>query len=471
MRAEDKRALRNKPLKRIRVLFILMFAGLVANILYFVVVQSDQIVINDYNPRLEEMEASVMRGDILDRNGKLLATSKVVNGTQVRSYPYNGLFAHTVGYTAVGKTGIEGYNNLDLIRSKNTFKDQLVQPFLDEKPKGNSVVTTFDLELQQLARESLGNNKGAVVAMDPTTGEILALVSAPDFDPNNVGESYEQLIADSENALLLNRGTQGLYPPGSTYKTITTIAYLEEHNEADFFHYCEGEAFVGQKVIHCYDNHAHGRIGLDEAFALSCNTAYAKMGEALNHDRLNAISEQFLFNQEIPIEIPTAKSQFVLNSNSTPNEVVETVIGQGKTLITPLNNLLIASAIANEGVIFKPFISKSIISADGTPISETLPEIYSTIMSSAMANTLEGYMKLTSEEGTAKALNTETYSIASKTGTAENSQGKAHAWYIGYAPVENPKIAIAIIVENVGSSTKYAVPIADVLYKYYLGDE
>lgn len=468
MRVQDQRDIRNKPLKRIRVLFVLMFVGLIANILYFVVVQSEQMVINDYNPRLEEIEAGVLRGDILDRNGKKLATSIIKNDVQVRRYPYGNIFAHSVGYINIGKTGLEGYNNLDLIRSNNTFKDQLTSTFGRDFPKGNSVITTFDAELQSLASELLGENKGAIVAMNPMTGEILAMVSKPDFDPNNIVDGYDLLIEDPDNAPLLNRVTQGLYPPGSTYKTITTIAYLEKFKESDFFNYCEGEAYVGQKVIHCYDNHAHGRLSLDEAFAQSCNTSYGKMAEVLDGDRLKAISEQFLFNEELVMELPTNASQFVLTSSSSPNEMVETVIGQGKTLITPLNNVLIASAIANNGAVYHPIISKSIVSDKGIVIRTVEPEIHATIMTPAMAEKLEGYMKLTSETGTAKSLDTEDYQIASKTGTAENSQGKDHAWYIGYAPIDNPKIAIAVIVENAGSSTRNAVPIADALYQYYL---
>ena len=459
---------RNKPLRRVRLQFLIMFMALAANLAYYSVVQAEAAVINDYNPRLAAIEAGVIRGDILDRNNRIIATSRKNQDTWNRYYPYNHLFAHTVGYTGSGKTGLEAYHNLTLIRSSNNIGDTLTEGFQRDLPKGNSVVTTLDYELQHLARELLGDKRGAVVAMDPKTGQVLAAVSAPDFDPNRVSSNYDQLIRASETAPLLNRATQGLYPPGSTYKTITTIAYLEENRASDFFHYCEGEAFVGQKVIHCYNNKAHGRLDLGQAFAMSCNTAYGKMAEDLSPERLRSISEQFLFNSAIDFELPVESSRFVLGVDSTPNERVETVIGQGETMITPLNNALIACAIANEGQVYKPFLTKEILDDDGTVLETSTPEILSTIMTPAMADTLEGYMTLTTESGTAKSIDTGSYEVASKTGSAENPAGPAHAWYIGYAPVENPQIALAIIVENVGSSSVNAVPIADRLYAHWL---
>ena len=470
MKQEDKRDIRNRPLKRIRVLFVLMFLGLIGNILYFVFVEAEQDVLSEYNPRLEEIEAKVIRGDILDRKGKALAMTELIEGEQKRVYPYGGVFAHTVGYIGVGKTGLESYANLDLIRTRNEFTDQFKEILSSEPAKANSLVTSLDGDLQQLAYDLLGDNRGAVVAMDPRNGEILAMVSKPDFDPNGVLADFEVLRNDSDGSPLLNRATQGLYPPGSTFKTITTIAYLEKHNADDFFNYCAGQAYVGQKVIHCYDNHAHGRLSLDEAFAQSCNTSYGLTAETLEGDRLAAISNPFLFNAKLDLEIENKKSKFTLTSASEPNDKVETAIGQGETLITPLNNVLIACAIANEGTVYKPHLVNQVISAEGRVVKETEKSVYRTIMTPSMANTLEGYMTLTSEMGTADTLNTERFKIASKTGTAEKDGVKPFAWYIGYAPVDNPQIALAIVVENVGASTVYAVPIADAIYQSYLGD-
>lgn len=467
---EAAMAIRNKPLSRVKVLFVVMFLGLGANILHFVILQADSLVLNAYNPRLEAMEAAVIRGDIRDRTGVMLAHSVVVEGAQKRHYPFGGLYAHTIGYTAVGKTGLEAYGNLDLIRGSNHFKDQLTAPFKRGTPKANSLVTTLDHGLQQKAYELLGDNRGAIVAMNPGTGEILAMVARPDFDPNTIAAEYEAHLADEAHSRLLNRATQGLYPPGSTFKTITAIAWLEKNLEADFFHYCEGQRYIGQKVIHCYNNKAHGRVSLEDAFATSCNTAFAKMGDSLDRDRLHSIAGQFLYNTKVPFELPVSKSQFLLNADSSPNEVVETVIGQGKTLTTPLNNVMIASAVANGGDVYKPYIVDRVISDDGEVIRKTEPTVLHQVMTPAMAQTLARFMAITSETGTARALNTDNYGIASKTGSAENPHGAAHAWYIGYAPIENPQIALAIVLENAGSSSVHAVPLAGELYEYFLKD-
>lgn len=459
---------RNKPLKRIRAMFIVMFAMLAVYIGYYVLVLAPQQMMNDYNPRLSEIEDEVVRGDILDRNGVAIATTIQSDGDYYRTYPFENVFAHVVGYVGQGKSGLEAYNNLQLFDTNSTFLERVGESVSMTKPKGNSVVTTLDADLQVLARELLGNNKGAIVALEPDTGKVLAMVSAPDYDPNNIGSSYQGISTNEEQAALMNRATQGLYPPGSTYKIITTIAYLEENAEKDFFYYCLGEDIFGQKQIHCYNNTAHGRLGLEDAFALSCNTSYASIGSELDPDRLREISQVMGYNTALSMEIETNMSAFLLDSASSGAEVTETVIGQGKTLVTPMNNALIVSAIANDGIAMKPYIVHKLVDDDNSVISEIVPEVEATMLTPDMAHLLEGYMVATSERGTAKVLANDHYTVASKTGSAENPHGDAHAWYVGYAPVDQPEIVLAIVVENVGSSSVNAVPLAKELYDAYL---
>lgn len=471
-RTSKKLEKRNKPLKRIRWMFIVMFSVLSVYIGYYALIIAPEEMMNDYNPRLGEIEARVQRGPILDRNGNVLAASYAANSTgsltAERRYPYGNAFSHVIGYTGHGKSGIEGYSNLDLLDTNSTLWERIRWSVQGTRPVGNSVQTTLDTELQRLARESLGDNRGAVIALEPATGKVLAMVSAPDYDPNNIADSYQGIVTNDEQAALLNRATQGLYPPGSTFKVITTIAHLESNSEKDFMHYCLGEDIIGQKEIHCYNSFAHGRLSLSDAFAKSCNTAYAKIGQDLDADRLKAISEIMGYNQPISMEVETSVSQFVLDGSSSGPEVTETSIGQGKTLTTPLLNVMMASAVANNGIAMQPYIVDKVIDDDGTVLVEESPEVYMEMLSPDMAQFLEGYMVHTSEEGTAKALKNDSYQIASKTGSAENPQGDAHAWYVGYAPVGNPEIAIAIVVENVGSSSSNAVPIAKELYDHYL---
>jgi len=466
-----KRQKRNKPLRRIWVLFVVLFVLLGGNMVYFIVVGSGHSMLNTYNPRLKELEATRIRGDILDRNGHVLATTQIIHSQKKRIYPEGHDFAHIVGYIGHGKTGIEAYSNLSLIQTNTSIFHKELYRLTGEEPIGNTIMTTLDLSLQKVARNSLEGKKGTVVAIEPSTGKILAMVSTPDYDPNTIHENYEKIIADEAAATLLNRATQGLYPPGSTYKLITTIAYLEKNLASDFFYYCLGEDIIGQKVMHCYNSKAHGRLTLAEAFSKSCNTSYAHIGQDLEPARLRAISELFGYNQPILFELPTKASKFILTNEASGPAISETSIGQGETLITPLNNGMIAATIANGGVAMTPYVVHKEITVDGTPVYLHTDESGKRILTQDMADLLEEYMILTSQIGTAKALSTEFYTSASKTGSAENNTGKAHAWYIGYAPATQPEIALAIIVENGGSGSESAVPIAKELYRSYLKKE
>lgn len=467
-KGKKKREKRNKPLGRIRIMFAVMFIALSGYIIYYTLFLAPDMVMNDYNSRLTDIENSIVRGTIYDRNMEVLATSQVDGDDVVRIYPYGNTFAHTIGYVDYGRTGIEAYSHIDLIKTNSTLSERILAKVTNEKLQANSVVTTLDFELQLLARDLLGDNRGAIVAIEPSSGKILSMVSTPDFDPNNIENLYEGISKDADKAALLNRATQGLYPPASTYKIITTIAYLENNNEDDFSHYCLGEDIIGDKRIHCYNSVVHGRLSLDDAFAKSCNTAYAGIGQNLDADRLKEISEVFMYNKPIALELETSPSQFVLNSQSSKPEITETSIGQGKTLVTPLNSALIVSAIANDGIAMNPYLVDKILDDDGSILQTTLIGEGIPMITPDMANLLESYMLKTSKEGTAKSLYNDHYLIASKTGSAENGTGDAHAWYVGYAPADNPKIAIAVVVENVGSSSANAVPIAKELFDAYL---
>lgn len=461
-------AKRNKPILRVRWMFVAMFTVLTGYLLYFSILQSPDMVMNEYNPRLESLENSMLRGNITDRNGVLLAYSKDIGDSVIREYPFSNAFAHVVGYIDHGKSGIESIMNTTLLKTNNNPFKRLSLTFTGEKPEGNTVQLTLDSELQLLARELLGENRGAIVAMEPTTGNILAMVSTPDYNPNNISSLYESISTDNETAALLNRATQGLYPPGSTYKVMTTIAYLENNKEEDFFYYCLGQDIIGQKVLHCYNNTAHGRLDLKMAFALSCNTSYASIGQGLIPSRLKEISEAFGYNQKLDFVLESSMSQFVLDDDSSKPEISETSIGQGKTLVTPLQNLMMVTAIANDGLQMKPRLIDSVIDDNGNVLDTYEAEEGTQILSANMALLLEGYMTAASTDGTAKLLADKDYTSASKTGSAENPFGPAHAWYVGYAPLENPQIALAIVVENVGSSTVNAVPLAAELYDHYL---
>ena len=268
---------------------------------YFNVVKSRDIISSPYNKRQDSYADRVIRGKILDRNGNVLAQTNVAeDGTETREYPYNNIFAHVVGYTAQGKSGLESVSNFELLTSNAFFVDKLKNEFQDKKNQGDNVVTTLDTNLQEAAYDALGSNKGAVVVMDPSTGKILAMVSKPDFDPNTVSQNWNEL-STSEDSVLLNRATQGQYAPGSTFKLVTTLEFMRENADFDSYSYnCTGSIESGDVTIHCYGGHVHGQVTLRDSLAYSCNTSFSNIGRSLNADTYKDTAQELLFNKKLP---------------------------------------------------------------------------------------------------------------------------------------------------------------------------
>lgn len=464
------RQYRAHTLISLKIVFSAMFMVLIAYFSYFLIVDSEQAALNSYNPRLSQIEQMVLRGRILDVDGNVLAYSEEVNNEQVRHYPYKNMYAHAVGYVDVGKTGIEAYENLNLLNPNRNLIEKIKASILGESRQGSDVYLSLNQELQEIAYKALDGKKGAVVAMDPQTGQILAMVSKPDYDPNAIASVYQDLIDNKEDAILLNRVTNGVYPPGSTFKILTAIEYVKEHGEA-FSYVCQGFDTFATKVIHCYGNTAHGSEDLTKAFAQSCNTAFATIGEMLDMDSLQRLGERLLFNQDLPYAFNHVRSSLKVSETMEPEMRAETVIGQGETLITPLHNLLIVSAIANGGQLMEPYLVDHIVSPTGKLVSKQLPTKSSMMFDTSETALLKSYMQEVVQNGTGRGLKSDAYTAAGKTGSAENPFGLPHAWFVGFAPVEQPKIAVAIVIENAGSSGGHAVPIAKSLFDAYLDSD
>lgn len=221
-------------------------------------------------------------------------------------------------------------------------------------------------------------------------------------------------------------------------------------------------------TIRCSGNKRHGKVDLTEAFAKSCNTAFSTIGKELQIDELRSLSESFFFNQSLPARISNNSSSFLLRvGESGTKEAMQTAIGQGRTLITPLHNAMIAAAVANDGLMMKPYVIDRIESAGGRVLKGYIPEEAATVMTSKEADYLKKLMRSVVTDGTASMLSKSEYKVAGKTGTAEQEGKDSHAWFIGFAPVNDPKIAISVIVENIGSGSEYALPIADKVFSAY----
>lgn len=440
-------------------------------LVYFNVFRSKDIINSPYNVRLDSMADRVVRGKILDKDGNVLAETDVAeDGTEMRVYPYGDLYAHVVGYDSHGKSGLESTENFNLLTSNAFFIEQVIREFQEKKNIGDNVITTLNTDLQQAAYNALGNYKGAVVVMEVTTGKILAMVSKPDFDPNSVAEEWDNLTTNTES-VLLNRATQGAYAPGSVFKLVTTLAYIRENaNHENYSYECEGEITHEGTTIHCAKNRVHGEQDLLTAFANSCNAAYSDIGLNLNFVKYKDTAEDLLFNSKLPSVLPYTQSKFQLQKDSASSEVMMTAIGQGKTQVSPYHMALIAAAVGNGGILMEPYLVDEIVSYTGFSVEKRMPEKYATLMTSGEASQLKSYMQAVVEQGTAAALRNSNYTVAGKTGTAEYSSDKekAHSWFMGFTNVDNPEIAISVVVESADNSGMSAVSIAKkVLDTYY----
>ncbi|MDE6357466.1 MAG: penicillin-binding protein 2, partial [Eubacteriales bacterium] len=318
---------------------------------------------------------------------------------------------------------------------------------------GNSLVLTIDKNLQQFVYEKLNNRKGSVVVMNSKTGEILSMVSYPDFNPQTISENIESLNSDNENTPLLNRATQGLYPPASIFKIITAIAFMEENpNWKDYKHICTGEYTVGDKKISCFNGNKHGEVDLETALAQSCNTFFASLSEKLKTNSVKKTAEDFLFNKPLNFSLEYKIPSFTLKNSSLKDEVLQTYIGQGKTLTTPLHIALIGSAIANNGVIMTPYIIDSKLNYKGETIEKTVPKQLTTAIDLETSVEIRNMLEKVVEEGTGKKAQNSSISISGKTGTAQIEGKEDHTWFLGMAPAENPTIVISVILENSGAS-------------------
>lgn len=454
--------------------FIGIFLAMIAYFAYFQIVRSEQFINNPYNTRLDSFAERVTRGSIVSDDGTVLAETKTdASGNETRVYPQGRKYAHVVGYADNGKAGLESGYNFELLRSHAFILERVMNEIEGNKNPGDTLVTTLNADLQSAAYDALGSNKGAVVILEPETGKILAMVSKPDFDPNSIVTDWNTILAnDDQNSVLLNRATQGLYPPGSTFKLVTALEYIREHpNDYKSYSYdCNGSITADDYTLHCFGGSVHGTVDLKTSLEKSCNSSFANIGLSLNLKKYAATGENLLFNKDLPGRMTSSKSRFSLTAGASPSEVMATAIGQGKTLVSPLHMALIASAIENDGVLMTPYAADRVENADGRVIRQYDPEAYGQVISQKEAKILRGMMRAVVTDGTASALQSDAYKAAGKTGSAEygTTKGDSHAWFVGYARAKGRQpVAIAVVVEGAGNGGTVAVPIAKTVFDTY----
>lgn len=467
--------------KRVMVIILMLFVGLISYIAYFQVFKAPSIAEDQGNKRLWAKRNEVLRGTIYDRNGTALtAGEKTGVLTQTRTYTKGDLYCHALGYVnpKYGLTGLEdsfdtelstyssvGSGYRDFIKNFNV--DSLKEIFNDrnneENKIGNGIVTTLDPSIQQAAYnglKNLGGYKGAAVAINPKTGEILALVSMPTYDPNNLDSAMEAANSgkDSSNALI-NRALNGKYPPGSTFKTVTTTSALQNISgiQSRIFEDNGVLDLGGGFTLPNVKKVANGSIDLKTAFMRSSNVVFGSLALELGNDKLKETAEKFGFNKDIPATgLSISQSVFPTFKSYEKGLIAQSGIGQSEILATPIQMALVASTIANDGTMMQPELVNKVVDLNGNTVKEIEAKKYQTVMTKSEADTIQDYMEgLADNLGLFDGMN-----AAGKTGTAENSTGKDHSWFIGFAPADNPQIAVAVIVESSGFGAEYAGPIA-----------
>ncbi len=463
---------RNRELLVVTYAFVFMVVGMIAYIIRFELVDSKQVINNSYNKRANLLEETIQRGMILGSGGEILAKSEEDSaGNMVRVYPYGSLFSHTVGRYEKSKTGLENSMSFTLLTSSINGLEKAWNGLNGQKSKGDNIKTTLDVNLTEVVNDALGNYKGAVVVMEPSTGRILSMVSKPDYNPNTVSKDWDKIISlEDKDSVLINRATQSTYPPGSIFKIITTLAYIRDHADYESFSYdCHGRFQTDRKDVECYKGKRHGKLDLNSAFAKSCNGAFAKMLSETSYDTFMSTAKQLLFNTSFDkLSIPVKGSKVTYNKTDDLWMTAQTAIGQGETTTNPMHMAMIVSAIANDGKLMNPYMVDEVLNADQETIKTFLPSTYTTLMTSKEAEILSGLMESVVTSGTATSLKNKKYTVAGKTGTAEKSGEEPYVWFVGYSSTdEKADIAVSVCIEEGGSSTEVAVPIAKKIFKEY----
>jgi len=455
--------------------FLALFLIMIGYFVYFNIFEGQAIASNPNNVRTAKLQENIVRGKILSNDGTVLADSTVdEEGNVTRNYPFNNIFAHVIGTANINKSGLEASAESLLLTSNANPLERAINEIRGDKNMGDSVITTLNIDLQQVAYDALGDNQGVVVAIEPSTGKILAMVSKPDYNPNTLAQSYQEIIADTNSKVLLNQATQGTFVPGSIFKIVTALAYMRSGEDYQSYTYnCQGNISLdtgsGSTTLSCFNNSVHGTVNFETSFIHSCNTSFANIGLNLDADEFTEVSNSLLFNKSLPTSVSHVKSSFSLSNTDSGWLKGATAIGQGNTAITPLHATMIVSAVANGGMLMEPYLIDSVKSYDGGDVQKNMPVNYGSLMSTGEASTLTEMMRGVVTSGTATSLSNLGFSVAGKTGTAEVDNVGNNTWFVGFAPVDNPKIAICVLIENSEKSSSYtAVPIAGQVLSAYL---
>jgi penicillin-binding protein A len=462
----------NTSIVRLYVLVLALFASVVGLTSYWAIVDADELRERPDNRRSLIEAQKIPRGTITTVDGTEVAVSQPQgSGDQrifVRNYPQGELFGHPVGYSFIenGNSEIERSENDVLIGRDNEFVS-IIEQLEGQVDEGSDLTVTLDAEAQQIAQDglesaiSIPGTGGALVALEPDTGAVRAMASVPGYDPNLVPDNFKQLNRDEQNDPLVNRSTQSTYPPGSTMKVVTATAALDsgEFETSTTLNGDTGIEISGVPLENA-GGESFGTIDMTTALTNSVNTYWAQVGEQLGPETMVEYMERFGFYEDPPLDFPSDQltPSGAINADGElvreGFDVGRVAIGQGgaegQDLTTPLQMAMVAAAVANGGELMEPTFLQQVTDPDGRTTQELDPDRQSTVMSEETAAEVAEMMTNVAEEGTASGLSVAGATLAGKTGTSEIDidAGINQAWFIGFAPADDPQIAVAATVER-----------------------
>lgn len=460
----------NKQIRVVGFTILILFGAVFLNLSWIQLVRAEELANHQANTRLLFKEYALERGAISSADGKTLALSEPTPNAQLKSlrrYPESELFAHTVGYYSIrfGRDALERTYNDELAGKGGVVTMQdLGDRLLGRGEKGDSLVLSIDTSVQQAAQDALGGRKGAVVALDPSTGQVLAMYSSPSFDPNPLSQHSadgQQVAWDAlqndEDRSQINRAARTIYPPGSTFKILTAAAALENGKGTDTS-FPELRDYQPEQTDRTIGNFGDSTCGGDmvSAFTVSCNTYFAQLGAELPAGALEQTARAFGFSEAPPLDIPATASRLPTDDElRSPAFRALSAIGQFDVAATPLQMALVAAAIGNDGRVPVPKLVKQIDDTRGAVAEQFGPETWKEAVSPQTAATIKEMMVLVAERGTARAAAIPGVQVAAKTGTAQTgvSGEGVLAWTVAFAPADAPRIAIAVVVEGSGEGS------------------
>ncbi len=467
----------NPQITRLFGVVVVLFGVLVVFTSRWTVFEAESLEDNTANRRPLLEEQKVPRGLILASDGSRLATSRKLGSGEraryVRDYPPGRLFSHAVGYSFLsqGRVATERYRNDELVGNEDEF-ESIFDELRGAKKEGFDLRTSLDPAAQRVAVQALAGRPGAIVALEPKTGRVLAMASAPDYDPNQIPDRFREL-SRQQGSPLVNRTTQSQYPPGSTFKVVTATAALDtgRYTPDSVVSGKSPKKIGGVPLSNCCGEGTgnFGPLTLTQALENSVNTVWAEVGEKLGKDTMYRYMKRFGLNSAPPLDFPRDElarsgvfSKGRLLDEGDPVDIGRVAIGQERLPTTPMQRPTIAATGANDGERMKPRIGERVVAADGRVKDRIEPDEAARVMKPETAAALKRMMQGVVDQGTATAAKIPGVAVAGKTGTAEVEGGRTNqAWFIGFAPVEDPRVAIAVTIERTqGQGGTVAAPLA-----------